>query len=146
MKIILLADVKNLGKKGSIVEVNDGMAQNMLFPQKKALPATSDNLNKHLAKAADKSSHDGQITKRAEDFVTSLPDTLTLSVSSNASGTLFKAISDKDIQNCIFEKTNTSMPAEVHISHDPIKTKGEFKIELTVKNSKIKRSVTLIVG
>lgn len=146
MKIILLVDVKNLGKKGSVVEVNDGMAQNMLFPQKKALPATQENMNKHMAKVADKSNHDGQITKRAEDFVTSLPDNLTLSVASNASGTLFKAISDKDVQNCIFEKTSTNMPAEVHIAHDAIKTKGEFNLEFTVKNSKLKRVVILTIN
>ena len=45
MKVILEQDVKGKGKKGQMVNVADGYARNYLFPQKLAVPATSDNLN-----------------------------------------------------------------------------------------------------
>ena len=45
MKVILLEDVKALGKKGEIVNVNDGYARNFIFPKKLGLEATSKNLN-----------------------------------------------------------------------------------------------------
>ena len=45
MKIVLLEDVKTLGKKGDIVEVNEGYARNFLLPKKKGVEATPANLN-----------------------------------------------------------------------------------------------------
>ena len=45
MKVILLQDVKSLGKKGEIVNVNDGYARNFILPKKLGLEATGKNLN-----------------------------------------------------------------------------------------------------
>lgn len=45
MKVILLEDVKSLGKKGQIVDVNDGYARNFILPKKLGLEATGKNLN-----------------------------------------------------------------------------------------------------
>ena len=45
MKVILLQDVKSLGKKGEIVNVNDGYARNFILPKKLGAEATAKNLN-----------------------------------------------------------------------------------------------------
>ena len=54
MKVILQEDVKNVGKKGEIVEVSDGYGRNFLLPKKLALPATAGNLNEAKVKAENK--------------------------------------------------------------------------------------------
>ena len=45
MKVILLEDVKSLGKKGEVVNVNDGYARNLLFKKNLGIEATKQNLN-----------------------------------------------------------------------------------------------------
>ena len=45
MKVILLEDVKSLGKKGQVVNVSDGYARNMLLPKKLGVEATTKNMN-----------------------------------------------------------------------------------------------------
>ena len=45
MKIVLLEDVKALGKKGTVVEASEGYARNFLLPKKLGVPATAENLN-----------------------------------------------------------------------------------------------------
>lgn len=50
MKVILIQDIKGVGKKDDIINTNDGYARNYLFPKKLAQEATNDNLNKLKAK------------------------------------------------------------------------------------------------
>ena len=50
MKVILLEDVKSLGKKGEIVNVNDGYARNFILPKKLGLEATSKNFRSRMTK------------------------------------------------------------------------------------------------
>ena len=50
MKVILLQDIKNVGRKEQILEANDGYARNYLFPKKLAIEATKDNMAKLQAK------------------------------------------------------------------------------------------------
>ena len=50
MKVILLEDVKALGKKGEIVNVSDGYARNAIFPKKLGVEATPKNLNRSSMK------------------------------------------------------------------------------------------------
>lgn len=52
MKVILLQDIKNVGKKNEIINANDGYARNYLFPKKLAIEANKDNLLKLEAKQA----------------------------------------------------------------------------------------------
>ena len=63
MKVILLQDIKNVGKKDEIINANDGYARNFLFPKNLALEATKDNLLKLKAKK------DSQVHKKNLEIV-----------------------------------------------------------------------------
>ena len=54
MKVILQQDVKNLGKKGDVVEVSEGYGRNFLLPRKAAVLANAENLNVAKAQAGSK--------------------------------------------------------------------------------------------
>ncbi len=52
MKVILLQDIKSMGKKGDVVEVNDGYARNFLIPKKMVVEGTKNALNEHNQRMA----------------------------------------------------------------------------------------------
>ena len=68
MKVILLQDVKALGKKGEVVNVNDGYARNFLFPRKAALEATEENLKNWEEEKRIQRETEAQNIKEAEEL------------------------------------------------------------------------------
>ena len=72
MKVILLQDVKSVGKKGDIIEANDGYARNFLLPKKFAVEATGKNLNDLKLQNANKEKIAAQALADAESFAEEL--------------------------------------------------------------------------
>ena len=68
MKVILLEDVKSLGKKGEIVNVNDGYARNFILPKKLGIEATNKNLNDLKLKKANEEKVAQEILKEAQEL------------------------------------------------------------------------------
>ena len=68
MKVILLEDVKSLGKKGELVNVNDGYARNFILPKKLGMEATPKNLNDLKLKKANDDKVAAQLLREAKDF------------------------------------------------------------------------------
>ena len=68
MKVILLEDVKSLGKKGEIVNASDGYARNLLLPRKLAVPATEGNLKDLEAKKRGEAKHAAEQLKSAQEL------------------------------------------------------------------------------
>ena len=100
MKVILLEDVKSLGKKGEIVEVNDGYARNFILPKKKGVEADSKNLNdlklqkKNDEKMAQERLDDAKAL--SEKLAT---QSITIKMDAGVEGKLFGSISTKDVAN-----------------------------------------------
>ena len=98
MKVILIEDVKSLGKKGQMVNVSDGYARNMLFPKKLGVEATPKNINDLKLQKA----HEEKVTKEnleaAKAFKAELETkqvTVTIKVGDN--GRTFGSVSTKEI-------------------------------------------------
>ena len=98
MKVILLQDIKNVGKKDEIINANDGYARNFLFPKKLALEATKDNLLKLQAKKdsqAHKKSLEIEEFKKQAEKINNI--TLDLKVKAGENGKIFGGITAKEI-------------------------------------------------
>ncbi len=98
MKVILLEDVKALGKKGQIVNVSDGYARNMLLPKKLGVEATSKNLNDLKLQKAHEDKVAQENLEAAKAFAQELADKeVTVSIKVGKEGRTFGSVSTKEI-------------------------------------------------
>lgn len=131
MKVILLQDVKSLGKKDAIVEVSDGYGQNYLIPRKLAVAATAGNMNEVRQR---KDSLDNKAKKElaaAKEYAEKLNEKIvSISAKVGENGKLFGAISNKDIQDAIKEQYGLDVDKKKIILNDPIKNVGSYEVEI----------------
>ena len=141
MKVILLQDVKSLGKKDAIVEVSDGYGQNYLIPRKLAVAATAGNMNEVKQR---KDSLDNKAKKEleaAKEYASNLNEkVVNLYAKVGENGKLFGAISNKDIQEAIKKQYGLEVDKKKIVLNEPIKTVGSHIVEIklyTGVNAKI---------
>ena len=135
MKVILLKDIPQIGRKGEIKEVSDGYATNFLFKHKFGAPATKEVQDKSARAKADAKAREAKDVKRAEDAKRDLEKRVfSLKVKVGDKGQIFGGIHEKDIVAAINSKTNFGIDKSQITEHTSIKALGEHKI--TVKLGK----------
>lgn len=98
MEIILLEDVKTLGKKGQIVKVNDGYARNVVIPKKWGIEATNKNLNDLKLHNANEAKIAKEQLEAAKKLATEVEQmTLKMSIKTGEGGRTFGSVSSKEI-------------------------------------------------
>ena len=98
MKVILLADVKKLGKKDQTIEVSDGYAVNFLFPRKLAVQVTKESVEVLENQQEQRRENDAKMKAEAQELAKKLDNiTLTFKVKTGREGKLFGAISLKQV-------------------------------------------------
>lgn len=131
MKVILLQDVRALGKAGEIVKVNDGYARNMLFPKNLAKEATAGNIkaleNKKAAEAEKKAEQKAEATKIKEALA---DEVITLKSKGGEGGRLFGAVTNVDIAAAIKAQKGFDIDKKKISITSPIKTAGEHTAEI----------------
>ena len=125
MKVILLEDVKSLGKKGQIVDVSDGYARNFILAKKLGLEATSKNLNDLKLKKAHENKLAAQRLQEAKDFAAKLEGLqVTLKIKAGEGGKLFGSISSKEIAEAAKEQLGLEIDKKKLVLPNPIKAIG----------------------
>lgn len=131
MKIVLLQDVKSLGKKGQTVEVSDGYARNFILPKKLGVEANAVNLNNlKLQKAhADKVAQEQLDAARA--LAAQLAEkTLELSVKSGVEGKVFGSVSSKEIAVAARSQLGLELDKKKIVLEEPIRTLGVHNVAI----------------
>ena len=125
MRVILLEDVKSLGKKGQIVDVSDGYARNFILAKKLGLEATSKNLNDLKLKKAHEDKLAAQRLQEAKDFAAKLEGLqVTLKIKAGEGGKLFGSISSKEIAEAAKEQLGLEIDKKKLVLPNPIKAIG----------------------
>ena len=129
MKVILLEDVKALGKKGQVVNVSDGYARNLLLPKKLGVEATGKNLNdlKLQNKHADKVAQEQY--EAAQDLAEHLKDQIvTVTIKAGEGGRTFGSVSTKEISAAVKKQLDLDLDKKKMVLHDPIRSLGTFEV------------------
>ena len=106
MKLILLEDVKGVGKKGDIVNKNDGYAINFLIPKKLAVEATNANLNDLELKKKSEAKRKKEELEEAQRLGAELNDKVVkVKVKAGENGKVFGSVTNKEIASALLEQT-----------------------------------------
>ena len=124
MKVILLEDVKSLGKKGQLVEVNAGYARNFILPKKLGVEATSKNINDLKLQKA----HEDKVAAEQLAAAKVLAEELKMKVGEG--GRTFGAISTKEIAAAAKEQLGYELDKKKISVDEPIKSLGVHNVKI----------------
>ena len=125
MKVILLEDVKSLGKKGQIVNVSDGYARNMILPKKLGVEATSKNLNDLKLRKANEEKVAQENLDAAKAFAEELSTKeIILTLKVGEGGRTFGSVSSKEISEAAKKQLNLDIDKKKLQLEKPIRNLG----------------------
>lgn len=137
MKVILLKDVRNVGKKDEVKEVSDGYARNFLIPRKMAVASTEANMRQLAENQKEKAAQEARAQAEAEVIAKQLADvTLEFKLNAGANGATFGSVSTKQIAQALAAK---GFPVEKRkIMLDvPVDTLGTTKVKADLYKGKV---------
>lgn len=125
MKVILIEDVKSLGKKGQLVDVNDGYARNFILAKKLGLEATPKNLNDLKLKKANDEKVAKEIYEEAKAFGERLKEMeVNVTIKTGEGGKIFGSVSSKEIAEAAKAQLGIELDKKKMVLSSPIKTLG----------------------
>ena len=134
MKVILIEDVKSLGKKGQLVEVNDGYARNFILAKKLGLEATPKNLNDLKLKKANDEKVAKEIYEEAKAFGERLKEMeVNVTIKTGEGGKIFGSVSSKEIAEAAKAQLGIELDKKKMVLPSPIKVLGTtwFRLSCT---------------
>ena len=129
MKVILLEDVKSLGKKGEIVEVNDGYARNFLLKTKKGAEANKSNMNDLKLQKANQEKIAQEQLDAAKELGKKLEEgKVTISIKTGDGGKAFGSVSSKEIASAVEEQMGLKVDKKKIKLKEQLKTLGTHMV------------------
>jgi large subunit ribosomal protein L9 len=131
MKVILRADIADVGKRGDICEVADGYARNYLFPKGLAIVATDGAVAQAASMRRARDLRDAQDRSAAEEVARTLvPRTISIKAKAGTGGRLFGSVTSTDIVEAVEAQTGVVLDRrKVHLD-DPIKVLGNYSVQV----------------
>ncbi|MFQ7356711.1 MAG: 50S ribosomal protein L9 [Coprococcus phoceensis] len=145
MKVILLEDVKALGKKGQIVNVNDGYARNFILPKKLGLEANNKNLNDlKLKKANDEKIAQEQLEEAQELGKKIEAGKVELAIKVGEGGRTFGSVSTKEIASAVKEQMGYDIDKKKIQLKEAIKALGTHNVPVKL-HTKVTAELKVVV-
>ena len=131
MKVILLEDIKGVGKKDQVINASDGYARNYLFPKKLALEANNDNMLKLKAKQNGVEYKKSVEKEEASKLAQKLKDiTLKIQVKAGENGKIFGGVTSKEISENLKAQYNIEVDKKKIVLSETIKTLGVVTVDI----------------
>lgn len=131
MKVILIADVKGLGKQGDIVNAKDGYARNYLLPKNLAVKASAENIRKNQEDNEKKEMQKEKAIKSAEELAQKInKTTLLIKAKAAEDGKLYGSITSKDICTALKENENIEVDKRKIDLQEPIRNIGNIDVKI----------------
>ena len=130
MKVILLDNIKGVGKKDEVINASDGYARNFLFPKKLAVEANAENMSK-LKNKQDSVQHKKDVEKdKAEEIAKKLKDiTVNIKVKAGDNGRIFGAVTSKEISENLKQQFKIDVDKKKIVLNETIKNLGVFNVQ-----------------
>ena len=130
MKVILLEDVKALGKKGDMVEVNNGYARNFILPKKLGVEATGKNVNDLKLQKAHQDKMAAEQLAAAKELSAQIAELSEMKMKVGEGGKTFGAISTKEIAAAAKEQLNLELDKKKISVDEPIRSLGVHNVKI----------------
>lgn len=145
MQVILLSDVKGLGKANDVVNVSDGYARNFLFKKKLAKETSASNLNEVKLQTGAKAEHERRALIAAQELKAKLDNqTFAVKAKGGEGGKLYGAVTAADIADALVKAGYEIEKKQVVLS-GPIKNVGLFGVRIKL-HPKVSAEVTVDVS
>lgn len=131
MKVILLDNIKGVGKKDEVINASDGYARNFLLPRKLAVEANAENMSK-LKNKQDSAKHKKNVEKEnAEEIAKKLKDIiLNIKVKAGDNGRIFGGVTSKEISECLKQQYKLDIDKKKIVVNETIKNLGVFNVQI----------------
>lgn len=127
MEVILLEDVKTLGKKGQIVKINDGYARNYVLPKKLGIEATAKNMNDLKLQKAKEEKRQQELLEEARALKVKVEEKpVTVSIKAGEGGRTFGSVSTKEISAAAAAQLGFEVDKKKMQLTEPIKALGNY--------------------
>ena len=145
MKVILLQDVKSLGKKGEVVNVSDGYARNFVLPKKLGVEATDKNKNDLKLQKAHEEKLTAQKLAEAQELAKKLESLqITVTMRAGEGGRVFGSVSSKEIAEAAKKQHDLNLDKKKIQLDDPIKAFGMHEVPIKLHTQVTGRLYVLV--
>lgn len=145
MKVILLEDVKSVGKKGQVLEISDGYARNVILRKNLGMEATGKNLNDLKLKHANDDKVAAELLAESKEIAKKIEEgSITLGIKFGEGAKAFGSVSSKEIAEEVEKQLGIKVDKKKVVLKDALKTKGTHEVVIKV-HPKVSAKIKVII-